>query len=231
MALHIISVGGSLIVPQDIDVQFLKEFKAFILKRIEEGDRFVLIGGGGKICRVYQDAAKEISELDDIGLDWIGTYATQFNSRLLKEIFGKHASEEFVTNYEEGLEVFDSDFNGNLLIGAGWKPGWSSDYDAVLMAKKFNAKSLINLSNIEYVYSDDPRTNPDAKRYENLSWEELQKIVGSEWSPGLSAPFDPIATKLAAELGLTLGIMNGKDLENVGKYLDGKEFKGTKIYP
>ena len=45
----------------------------------------------------------------------------------------------------------------------------------------------------------------------------------------MNAPFDPVASKLSQEIKLKVAIMNGKDLENIGNYLDGKEFKGTII--
>ena len=93
------------------------------------------------------------------------------------------------------------------------------------------AGAIANLSNIDYVYDSDPRTNPNAKRRENMTWAELQGIVGNEWSPGMNAPFDPIATKLAGELGLTVGIINGHDLPNVARFLHNQPFTGTTIRP
>ena len=48
----IISLGGSLIVPEEIDIAFLEGFKEIILREVQAGKRFVIITGGGKICRV-----------------------------------------------------------------------------------------------------------------------------------------------------------------------------------
>jgi len=127
------------------------------------------------------------------------------------------------------LNEFGSELNESILVGAGWKPGFSSDYDAVLMAEKFGAKSLINLSNIEYVYTQDPKVNPDAKKIEKISWKDFREIVGNKWDPGMSAPFDPIASKKAQELKLSVAIMNGKNLINLGNYLEGKKFIGSLI--
>lgn len=229
MALHVISVGGSLIVPEEVDVAFLKSFKKFILNRIGKGDKFILVAGGGKLARKYQQAAIEVTSLDNEEKDWLGLHSTRLNGHLLRTIFKERAHPMLVTNYVVDLDKFSEVFSQDILVGAGWKPGWSTDYVTVLMAKKFNASSVINLSNIEYVYSEDPRVNPSAKKYEKISWDEFKEIVGSKWDPGMSAPFDPIATKLASEIPLDVAIMNGKDLENLGKYLDGKDFKGTLI--
>ncbi len=227
MALHVISLGGSLIVPDRIDTDFLMYFKQFIIKRIEKGDRFILIAGGGKTARYYQEAAANVSGIDNEEKDWIGIHSTRLNAHLLKTIFKLWANPKVIKNYKTDLH--EVEFNEKILIGAGWKPGWSTDYDAVLMAEKFGADSVINLSNVEYVYSEDPKMNPDAKRYEVITWDEFKEIVGDTWDPGMSAPFDPIASKKASELKLKVAIMNGKLIENLNDYLDGKSFKGTLI--
>ena len=116
-----------------------------------------------------------------------------------------------------------------VLVAAGWKPGFSTDFDAVVLAERFEAKTVINLSNIAQVYTDDPKKNPDARPLEAVSWPEFQKIVGTEWNPGLNAPFDPVATKKAAELGLSVYVAAGSDLPNLDKILRGQPFFGTVI--
>ncbi len=227
MALHVISLGGSLMVPEEIDTEFLAVFKQFIIRRIEKGDKFILVAGGGKTARKYQSAAAQVSGIDNEEKDWIGIHSTRLNAHLLRTIFKLWAHPKVIKNYEKDL--IDLNFSEHILVGAGWKPGWSTDYVTVLLAEKFGAKSVINLSNMDYVYSEDPRVNPDAKRYEEISWEEFKDIVGDSWDPGMSAPFDPIATKKAADLKLKVAILNGKHLSNIGDYLDDKKFKGTII--
>ena len=48
----IISVGGSLICPEQINVGFLKEFKEIIIRHIRQGKRFILITGGGLLLGI-----------------------------------------------------------------------------------------------------------------------------------------------------------------------------------
>lgn len=227
MGLHVISLGGSLIVPQEVDTEFLAAFKQFVIRRIEKGDTFIIVAGGGKTARKYQSAAAEVSGIDNEEKDWLGIHSTRLNAHLLRTIFKLWAHPKVIKNYEKDLE--DLEFSEKILVGAGWKPGWSTDYVTTLLAEKFNAKSIINLSNMDFVYSEDPSVNPEAKRYEKISWKEFKEIVGDTWDPGMSAPFDPVATKKASELKLTVGILNGKNLTNLSDYLDGKKFKGTLI--
>jgi len=220
----IISLGGSLIVPDDVDVSFLKDFKSLILSYIEKGKKFIIITGGGKVCRRYQNALKEISNPSHEELDWLGIYTTQFNAEFLRLNFEGFTDSEIITNPTAKIE-----FNKPVLIGAGWKPGCSTDYDAILLAKNVGAKKVINISNIDYVYDSDPKTNLNAKKIEEISWASYRALIPKEWNPGLNSPFDPIASKMAEEEGIEVVIMNGKPIDNLAKCLNGEKFLGTII--
>lgn len=223
MTLHVITLGGSLIVPEEIDTNFLSAFKQFIIKRIEKGDRFILVSGGGKTARKYQLSAAEVSGIDNEEKDWIGIHSTRLNAHLLRTIFKLWANPKLLKNFDKD----DIDFKEKILIGAGWKPGWSTDYIAVLMAEKYGAKSVINLSNIEYVYTEDPRFNSEAKKYDSITWKDYRNIIGNKWDPGMSAPFDPIASKKAEELNLEVAMIHGHKLNNLNTYLEGEKIPGT----
>jgi len=220
----IISLGGSLIVPDDVDVSFLKDFKSLILSYIEKGKKFIIITGGGKVCRRYQNALKEISNPSHEELDWLGIYTTQFNAEFLRLNFEGFTNSEIITNPTAKIE-----FNKPVLIGARWKPGCSTDYDAILLAKNVGAKKVINISNIDYVYDSDPKTNLNAKKIEEISWASYRALIPKEWNPGLNSPFDPIASKMAEEEGIEVVIMNGKPIDNLAKCLNGEKFLGTII--
>src|SRR3990167_6102037 len=180
----IISLGGSLIIPEEIDVDFLKDFKALILSKIEEGKKFVIITGGGKICRKYQNIAKELSKPSDKDLDWIGIASLKLNAELLRVIFGEFAHSEVVANLSE---PFSSD--KPIVIGSAYRPGRSTDYDAIEGAKTVGAKRVINLSNIDYAYDKDPNKFPDAKKIEKISWADYRALIPKEWNSGLNTPF------------------------------------------
>jgi len=220
----IISLGGSLIVPDQIDIHFLKEFKALILSHVAKGKRFVIITGGGKINNRYNAAAKEISNPSDVDLDWIGIASLKLNAELLRVIFSEHAHETVIDNLSTKLP-----FNKPIIIGSAYEPGHSSDYDAILAAKSLGAKKLINLSNIDYVYDSDPKINPNAKKIEKISWTEYRKIIPKKWTSRLNSPFDPTASEMAQKEGIEVVIMNGNPISNLEKCLEGENFVGTHI--
>lgn len=220
----VVSVGGSCIVPDQIDTDFLTRFKALILDKVQKGFTFVIIAGGGSTSRRYQDAAHAVTPLSRHDLDWIGIHATRLNAQLLRNIFVDFAYPHIIKN-----PTVDVTADEPIIIAAGWQPGCSTDYDAVLIAKNLEAKRLVNLSNIDYVYDKDPKKHKNAKKIEKIGWAAFRKLIPEEWDPGLSAPFDPVAAKEAETLGLEVVIMNGTKLDEFSNYLDGNHFAGTVI--
>lgn len=225
----VLSVGGSLLSTKDgVNTDFLDKLNIFIRKYVKRGKRFFLVIGGGVTAREYRDAGKTvIGTMSDSDLDWIGIHATRLNAHLVRTIFEDIAHPRIIENYDKKLK----NWLEPVVIGAGWKPGWSTDYDAVVLAKDYGAHLIVNMSNIEWVYDKDPRYNKDAKPIKKLTWGELEKIVGTEWSPGINAPFDPIAAQLGRRLGLTVIVTNGEDFKNLENIIDGDSFKGTVITP
>lgn len=221
---YIISLGGSLIVPNEIDTGLLKNFQKIIASRVAHGEKFILITGGGRTSRRYTDAAKKLGQLNNTDLDWLGIHATRLNGHLLRTIFRKYAQPQIIDDPTK--KINDSH---PVIIAAGYRPGWSTDYVSVLLAQKHGAHVMVNLSNVDYVYDKDPRQFKDAKPIKNISWVEFRKIVGNKWDPGLHVPFDPVASKLAQKINLKVVIMNGKNFSNFQSFLLGKEFKGTVI--
>ncbi|MDR1319265.1 MAG: UMP kinase [Treponema sp.] len=224
----VISLGGSIIAPDGVDEQFLKNFRELIRGFIEadEKRRFILVAGGGGPARAWQKAYREISgeAVKNEEADWIGIMATRLNAQLVRAVMGEWCGQDVVTDPTK-VEPF----LGRVLVASGWKPGFSSDYDAVLLAERFNASVVINLSNIEKVYTDDPKKNPGAKPIDRVSWADFRAMVGDEWTPGKNVPFDPVASRHAAKIGLKVICAAGKNLENLEKILSGADFIGTTI--
>jgi len=227
----VISLGGSLIVtPAGIDHKFLKRFRELIIKEIKKGKRFVIVTGGGGTARKYQQAAARITKLTRDDMDWIGIHSTRLNAHLIKTIFRAYAHPRINKNPRIKADLKSHFKKGEkIMVAAGWRPGWSTDYVATILAERLGAKTVINLSNIKYVYDKDPVKFKSAKKITKVTWPDFRKIVGNKWDPGLNAPFDPIASRLAQKLGLKVVIAEGKNINNLAKTLNNKKFQGTTI--
>jgi len=220
----IISLGGSLIVPDNIDTDFLKSFKSLILEHVARGRKFVIITGGGKLNNRYNEAARELGSPSDDDLDWIGIASLKLNAELLRVVFSEHAHSKVIPDLSSKLPS-----DKPIIVGSAFEPGHSSDYDAILAAKNLGAKKLINLSNIDYVYDSDPKKNPNAKKIERISWRDYRKIIPKVWTSRLHSPFDPTAAEVAEREEIEVTIMNGKPIDNLAKCLNGEKFLGTII--
>ncbi|PIX62185.1 UMP kinase [Candidatus Uhrbacteria bacterium CG_4_9_14_0_2_um_filter_41_50] len=220
----ILSIGGSLIVPSGSpDVMFLKALKKFVDAQIKIGNKIVIVSGGGKTARHYIDAASGVQKVVDEDLDWLGIHATRLNGHLLRTIFRKVAHPAVIKDPTKTPRKWKS----SVLIAAGWKPGWSTDYVACRIAKRLGVDMVINASNIDYVYDKDPKKFKDAVPVEEMRWKAFQDIVGYTWHPGTSAPFDVVASGFCHRNKMKVAIVNGDDFKNISALVAGRGFRGT----
>nr|QQK87166.1 uridylate kinase [Treponema denticola] len=227
----VLSVGGSIVAPDKPDFDFLDKFSKTIRNWLlqDSSRKIIKVIGGGAPARDYQNAYRKVCDLrkapaKNDEADWIGIMATRLNAQLVKAVF-----EDLCPNPVVYDPTTVDMFGGQILVAAGWKPGFSTDNDAVVLAERFSGNLVVNLSNIAKVYTDDPKKNPEARPIDSISWEDFIKIVGTEWVPGKNTPFDPIASQRAQKAGIKVICAAGKDIENLENILNGKDFKGTVI--
>lgn len=218
----IVSLGGSLVAPHEIDTTFVKVFRNSI-KKFSDSYRFFVFVGGGKVCRNYQKAMLEFGA-DNAERDAMGIDISRLNARVVQQAFGEAAFPRIITNPSKPVVT-----RKDVVVGGGWKPGWSTDYCAVTLAKNMGIKTIVNVTNVDYVYDKDPKKYPKAKAFKEVPWKDFRKLVGNKWTPGLSVPFDPRASREAELLKIKVVIMNGKHIERLEQFLKGKEFIGTII--
>lgn len=229
--IKVLSVGGSIISPSNPDVPFIKNFIQTLLEYLHERKerKLILVTGGGAPARIYQQAYREAiapEEGDHGAQDWIGIAATRLNAQLLKAVLGDIAPDEVVSD-----PTADFSFTGRVLIAAGWKPGFSTDNDAVVLAERFGADTVVNLSNIAKIYSADPKLDPSAKPLDSITWSDFRRMVGDDWTPGKNLPFDPVAAKRGEAIGLNVITAEGRNIENIRRILRDQEFEGSLIHP
>lgn len=223
----VISLGGSIIAPDKVDSAFLKQLNQELRTYLKQDKsrKIILVCGGGAPARVYQDAMRAIQEdIDSEELDWLGIRATHLNGQLVKAMLSDLCTDNLVTDPTGHIN-----FRGQILVAAGWKPGFSTDNDAVILAERFEGKLIINLSNIAKVYTDDPKKNPDAKPLDSITWAEYRAMVGDSWTPGKSTPFDPIASARAEKMKMRVVCADGRNIPNTMDILYGRTFFGTLI--
>jgi uridylate kinase len=181
----------------------------------------------GKTARRYMDAAQAVTDLTSDDIDWLGIHATRLNGHLMRTVFHDYAHPVVITNPDE---ILDIPREAPLIIAAGYRPGASTDLRAIQIAKRRGATKVINLSNVDFVYTEDPRKNPNATPIKEITWSEFRTLIPETWDPGLSTPFDPVAAHEAEAAKLEVAIINGTRLEEIAQYLQGMPFIGTRIH-
>lgn len=222
----VIDLGGSIVNAGELDAKFLKEFAHFCSEHTSEGKKFAIIVGGGHLTRVYQNFLREHFHPSDEDLDVIGIRPTKLNAELVRIVLKEHAYPVVLESPEEEIEESGEH---QIFVFSGWKPGWSTDYVSVLVAKRFGVDKIFSLTNIRGVYPREKgRLNPQ-KVIPRLSWDEYEKMIEKKWTPGGKMPFDPVATAEAKRLHLSVAIVQGKNLPNVKYAMEGKPFLGSLI--
>lgn len=208
-----------------VNVAFLKQLKTFITRRAAKGDRFVIICGGGGTCRIYNEGLRRVIKPTKSELDWLGIYTTHLNAQFVRLVFGKLAHPTIVGDHA-AFEV--KRWKTSVVVGGGHKPGGSTDTNTILFAKKLGAKDVVNISNVDFLYTKDPRKFKDAKKITHISWKEYRGMMGDTWTPGMHVPFDPVASRLAQAAKMRVALL-GSDVKNLSNFFAGKVYKGSMI--
>lgn len=220
----IVKLGGSVIVPYDIDTKTIKNIINITKKHVAQNDGPVLfIIGGGQVNRWYNSRLDEWQHISATDKDWMGIYAIRYNAEFIRLTFGDMAHPQVINDPEK----LPKRITKPVVICGAASPGHSSNFDSVVFAEQVSAKRIINLSNQPFVYSSDPRYDPLAIPYSEMTWHDYLKIIPKEWSPKLSTPFDPIASRRASFSNIQVWFVAGSNMESVASAFAGKHSHGT----
>lgn len=211
--------------PDKLNIGYIKKFVAFIKAEIKKGSRFIIITGGGSLARKFQEAAHVLGNVSDAEKDWLGIQATHMHALLLHSLLGKSAYPKIIARRGQ-IRSFGK---YKVIVGGGWAPGWSTDYVSVQFAADFNINMVVNLGKPAYVYTKDNVRFSDAKPLPELSWDEYFSIIPKKWKPGMHAPIDPIAARLAKKEHIKMVVASGNDIANIRRIFGDGSFKGTLV--
>lgn len=222
-----ISIGGSLLT-KELSVDNFKKYADVFLRLREQGHELAIVCGGGKVCREYRDIGKGFTD-DTDALDFIGIMATHVNASTLVAALGDVGHLVKWGSLEQAKKEVKKHFGKKIIVGGGYDVGTSSDYDAAVFAEVVGADLLINATNIDGVYTADPKKDPNAKKLEKLTHDEFEKIImQNPQTPGEYRLFDLPATKLIKKMKLKTVFINGKDPKEILRAVEGKH-SGTVI--
>jgi len=250
----VIKLGGSVISPRkellntEIVRGYLEEIRKFYAGDRAGKPRLVLVVGGGNISRVYRDFADSCGEDNDVDRHRIGITTTWVNAELMRSLLGEIAFERvlgvgvYAENQKEAEKSMAKDFEAWLgsdipvLVSGGFINGASTDLNAVLIASKIGTDRIFKLTDVDHVYSSDPRVDEEAKPLDSLSWTELFRLFDAtlenpQHTPGGHIPVDLLAARLALENKIGCFLTDGREAGKISDILEEKEIPGTFIHP
>lgn len=218
----VVSIGGSVLVPGDDDAAYIRRL-ADMLREVASEAQIAVVVGGGREARRYVDMGRalggSVRELDELGIG-----ITRVNARLLTVALGDIANTEIPVKADDCARMSEP---GRIAVMGGTEPGHTTDAVSAMIAERMGADRIVNASNVDAVYSADPRADPDAVRYERMTIAQLKEVVYQDHDAGKSSVFDPLGVSIAMRERIDILMVNGRDLEELRNAILGKPIKGT----
>ncbi len=220
----VISLGGSIISKEGLQLEFIKKFCG-MLGNVQEYDRFGIVVGGGMLARTYITSLKKYKINDNV-LDEIGINATRMNA-LTVSTFLTDVNSKIPTTVNDASELVSQ--YRHVVMG-GTEPGHTTDTVATLLAERIGASIMINATSVDGVYSDDPRKNSNAMKYDHLSYDDAIRLaVDKSIGAGPNVFMDITALNIAKRSSLRVFVIDGTDLAEYQNVMQGKKTSGTVI--
>lgn len=207
----VVAYGGSVVIPGDSYDQFAMTHLADLLKE-HSSKRFILIIGGGKLCRnvtlnvrpFFVNANLSSNEID-IANDEVGIAITKVNARKVISSLQEYLGDDVVySDYIDDPNILPNTSH-RVFIASGFKPGVTTDYCMMALAKNFNASFAFKISDFPVVLDVHPLEFNSGlidtyKKINSISWQGIVDLVGDSFHPGGNYPLDPLAAKLGFEI-------------------------------
>lgn len=221
----VLSLGGSLIIPDDVDFSFLKKFKSVILRN-KKNFKFLIVCGGGSIARKYITALRK-EDLNEEFQSFSGISATRMNARFMNYFFGINP-EYGIPHTTKTLESYAKKRDIIFFGALEYRPKQTSDSTAAEVAEHFKT-IFINLTNVSGLHDKNPKEYRDAKFIPRIGWRDFYKMANkSKYKPGQHFVLDQTAAEIIMKHKIPTYIL-GKDLKQLENVLHEKPFRGTII--
>lgn len=212
-----------------IDPKVVEELACQIKDIVDDGIELAITVGGGNIFRGLAGSAEG---MDRAQADYIGMLATCMNALALQDAFERHGIPTRVMSAIEMRQVsepyirrraihhLEKGFVVIFAAGTG-NPYFTTDTTAALRACEINAECVIKATKVDGIYDSDPMKNPDAKRYDTITYMEVL-------NQGLNV-MDSTATSLCMDNNLPILVFDLMAPGNIERILKGENIGTTVV--
>lgn len=209
-----------------IDAETMGKVCDNIKKVVDMGVEVSIVVGGGNFWR-----GRQALQMERTTADYMGMLATIMNGQALQDALEARGLDTRLQSSIEMRQIAEVYIRrkavrhlekGRVVIFAGGtgNPFFSTDTCAALRATEINAEIILFGKTIDAVYDDDPKTNPNAKKYEEISYTEvLQKNLKVMDSTAASLCRDNNMPTMIFSLGNGENLIRAVSGENIGTIL------------
>lgn len=205
---------------------FVDQVAAALKECSDKGHELAVVVGAGNIWR-----GRSGGEMDRTDADRMGMLATVINSICIKDAIIRAGGEAVVMTsipMHPFAEAYSSDAakaalsRGKIVVLGGGLgiPFLSTDTASAVRAAEIEADAILMAKNVDYIYTDDPRTNPDAK--------PLKEIKASEVLARNLKAMDATATAFCLSVGMPVKVFGLSSAEDILRAVSGERV-GTVI--
>ena len=220
------SIGGSVLFRDERDETYLAEL-ADLLREVGRSRPLLVTTGGGRTARNYIRLGRRLG-LTEVELDELGIDVTRLHARLLAARIGPPCPARPPTTVAEAVQELR---HASPVVLGGTEPGHSTDAVAALLAARVRAERLVNATDVDGIFEEDPHRHPKARRIDRLDWERFRAMVESSTSSdaGQNFLFDRLGALTLSRARIPLWVVNGRDLPNLRAALEGSAFRGSRV--
>ncbi|MEM0090700.1 MAG: UMP kinase [Nitrososphaerota archaeon] len=224
----VLKLSGHLVSSGDrINYQLIADYAKLLRELYDGKSKWVVVVGGGDVARRYVDAARALGA-DEVMCDEVATIITRANARLMATCLGNIAQQRIPTSTEELRELAT---DGKIVVMGGLQPGQSTIAVAALAASVIKAERLIITTDVDGIYTSDPKVDPNAKPLPRVLLSELSKMVAElPQTAGKYPLIDNLAIAILQRSKIPCLYLNGRKLEDVKKAMMGENV-GTLVMP
>jgi uridylate kinase len=215
----IIRVGGS-VVGSPLNALLISDYITLLQDLKKQGHKIAAVVGGGSLARDFIKVAANLG-LDENRRDWIAIHVSRLFAQLFILGLGKAGCGCVPINLNDAEACLK---RNTIVVMGGLRPGMTTDSVAALVGERVNADLLVKGSNVDGIYTKDPKKFSDARKLENLKFEDLIGLFEAESHiAGVNQVIDPKAVKILQRCKLKTIVVDGYDSKNVLAAVKGKK--------
>jgi len=221
----VVRVGGSVVAspPNPVLIGTYADLLKDLKKQRHE---VVAVVGGGALARDFIRVAGELG-LDEADRDWAAIYVSRLFAQLFVMRLGDAGCGTVPTSLDEAVACLK---RGKIVVMGGLKPGMTTDAVAAMIGEKINADLLVKASDVDGIFTKDPKKYPGAKKIDELKFNDLTRLFEeNRHKAGIHQILDPEAVKILRKGGMRMVVVNGFKPENVLLAVKGRKV-GTTIH-